>query len=155
MTQPTTPKPHDKKKKLIQLIHIAKSQLRFDDDTYRDMLNYKTGKNSTKEMTLSQLNAVLAEFEKKGFVRTLPKSAKRQPNTQRPSDPQSRLIRHLWLTLHNLGAVNDGSDTAIDTYATNQMGASLSSLEVPEKSQLIESLKKWIERVQKANPNQP
>ncbi len=158
MTQTTNQKPHDKKKKLVQLIHIGKSKLGLDDDTYRDLLTYTTGKNSTKEMTLVQLNAVLNELKRKGFTPIAPKSAGK---ITQDKDPQAKLIRHLWLTLHNLGAVKDPSEKALCAYVKRQTGVDLLIwLKSAKKSQVIESLKKWVERVEKQtetaeSPNTP
>lgn len=145
MTQ-NQPKPYDKKKKLVQLIHIGKSKLGLDD-TYRDLLTYTTGKNSTKEMTLVQLNAVLNELKRKGFTPTAPKSADK---IKQDKDPQAKLIRHLWLTLHNLGAVKDPSEKALCAYVKRQTGIDLLAwLPTHKANTVIESLKKWIERVEK------
>ncbi|EMW36741.1 hypothetical protein ECP02989422_4724 [Escherichia coli P0298942.2] len=46
------------KKRLIQLIHIARNELGMDEDTYRQMLQGLTGKASTKGMDTTQLNCV-------------------------------------------------------------------------------------------------
>lgn len=144
-TQKISPKPYDKNKKLIQLIHIAKSQLGFDDDTYRDILTYTTGKNSTKKMNLKELKAVLDEFKKKGFILASPKTAGK---IKQKDDPQSRLIRHLWLSLHELGAVKNPSEFALNRYIKRQTDIDLLNwLQSDKKSQVIESLKSWQERI--------
>lgn len=59
--------PKDPRKTAIQLIHIAKSQLGLDDDTYRQMLSTTTGKNSCSKMTLPELQQVLDHLKAKGF----------------------------------------------------------------------------------------
>lgn len=56
--------------KLIQLIHIAKSQLGLDDSTYRANLIQVTGKSSTKTMTLAELRTVFEDLKTKGFKTT-------------------------------------------------------------------------------------
>ncbi|OPH34994.1 gp16 family protein [Moraxella equi] len=134
----------NKKKKLIQLIHIGKAKLHLDDETYRDILAYTTGKSSTKDMSLTELNVVLTELKNKGFTTTIPR-------IKRPNDPQSRLIRHLWLSLHDLGAVKDPSETALNTYIQHQAGEEFSRLESDKKSQIIEMLKKWRTRTKTQN----
>lgn len=134
----------NKKKKLIQLIHIGKAKLHLDDEMYRDILAYTTGKSSTKDMSLTELNVVLTELKNKGFTTTVPK-------TKRPNDPQSRLIRHLWLSLHDLGVVKDPSETALNTYIQHQTGEEFSNLESDKKSQIIEMLKKWRTRTKTQN----
>lgn len=49
------------KPKLIQLIHIGKSKLCLDDDTYHSLLVAMTGKDSTKAMNIGELNKVLCQ----------------------------------------------------------------------------------------------
>ena len=107
MTADTQSTPSNSKgltrKKLIQLIHIAKSQLHLDDDTYRASLIRITSKNSTKAMTIPELNKVLDDFKTKGFKVAPQKAGK----LKKADDDQSKLIRHLWLSLHALGEVRD------------------------------------------------
>lgn len=55
-------------------IHIAKSQLGLDDDTYRALLARVAGVRSAKELSPRQIGAVLTEFERLGFK---PKPAKK------------------------------------------------------------------------------
>ncbi|AFE61342.1 prophage regulatory protein (plasmid) [Rahnella aquatilis HX2] len=52
------------KHQLIHLIHIARNDLKMDEDTYRQMLQRLTGSASTKGMALTQLIKVL-DFMKK------------------------------------------------------------------------------------------
>lgn len=55
-------------------IHIAKSQLGMDDETYRALLARVAGVRSAKDLSPRQIGAVLAEFERLGFK---PKPAKK------------------------------------------------------------------------------
>lgn len=145
--QANNPKPYDKKKKLVQLIHIGKSKLCLDDETYRSLLETTTGKTTTKEMTLGELNKVMTRLKQLGFTPTAPKSAGK---IKQDKDPQAKLIRHLWLTLHNLGAVKDPSEKALCAYVKRQTGIDLLAwLPSHKASTVIESLKKWVERVEK------
>ena len=91
------------KKRLIQLIHIARNELGMDEDTYRQMLQGLTGKASTKGMDTTQLNCVLESMKKKGF-RVKPA---RKASSGLPLDnhPQSRKIRALWLEMAAAGIV--------------------------------------------------
>lgn len=75
----------DPRKTAIQLIHIAKSQLGLDDDTYRQMLNSTTGKNSCSKMDLTELQQVLDHLKTKGF-----KSKASRQHGQRPNPGQNR-----------------------------------------------------------------
>jgi hypothetical protein len=51
----------------LATIHIAKKQLGFDEDTYRDLLEGITGKRSAKDMDLKEHIQVIREFERLGF----------------------------------------------------------------------------------------
>ncbi len=53
------------KKRLIQLIHIARNELGMDEDTYRQMLQGLTGKASTKGMDTTQLNWKLKKWQRR------------------------------------------------------------------------------------------
>lgn len=53
--------------KLIQLIHIAKSQVGLSDEDYRAVLESTTKKSSCSDMTVFELNEVLKAMKKLGF----------------------------------------------------------------------------------------
>lgn len=138
------------KPKLIQLIHIAKSQLALDDSTYRANLTQLTGKDSTKAMTIAELRKVFEDLKTKGFKTTPAKSTKFKRDSSMAGDNQSKLIRHLWLSLHDLGEVKNSSEQALAKYVERQTGVSaLQWLTMSQASQVIESLKKWEMRILK------
>lgn len=149
-TQKTTSKTGLTKPKLIQLIHIAKSQLHLDEDTYRAMLTAQTSKNSTKNMTLTELRTVFEHLKTVGFKTTPAKGTNLKRETNMANDDQSKLIRHLWLSLHDLGEVKNPSEQALAKYVERQTGISaLQWLTIPQASTVIESLKKWEMRILK------
>lgn len=134
--------------KLKQLIQIAKKDLQLDDGTYRQILETQTGKISTKKMTITQLDAVLKHLKSKGFKVKSTKAGK----LKQADDPQSKKIRSLWLQLHDAGAVRNPSELALAKYVKRQTGVSaLQFLNTDTASQVIESLKKWLARVQKSD----
>lgn len=53
--------------KIIQLIHIAKSQIGLSEDDYRAVLESTTKKTSCSDMSLFELNEVLKAMKKLGF----------------------------------------------------------------------------------------
>ena len=53
---------------MIAKIKIAQKELGMDDDTYRAVLMRVTGKNSCTQMSDGQLEAVLREMRRLGFV---------------------------------------------------------------------------------------
>lgn len=132
--------------KLIQIIHIAKSQLHLDEDTYRHLLTEQTGKNSTKKMNKSELVIVFEHMKSLGFKTT---PAKNAGKLKQADDAQSKKIRSLWLTLHELGAVRNSSERALASYVERQTGKSaLQFVSTADASRVIESLKQWQQRIE-------
>lgn len=129
------------KKRDIQLIHIAKQQLGMDDDAYREILFTLTRKRSSTELDFAERKKVLDHMEACGFKRTKPQPRKLA------DDPQSKMIRALWLQLHEAGKVRNPSESALAAFAKRQTGRdALQWLNGKEASALIEELKKWLAR---------
>jgi hypothetical protein len=57
----------NRRKKLIQLVHIGKSKLGMDDGAYRAFLGGACGKDSAALMTARELENVLRAMRKNGF----------------------------------------------------------------------------------------
>nr|WP_113866246.1 regulatory protein GemA [Brenneria salicis]NMN91596.1 phage gp16-like protein [Brenneria salicis ATCC 15712 = DSM 30166]RBP63067.1 phage gp16-like protein [Brenneria salicis ATCC 15712 = DSM 30166]RLM30778.1 Rha family transcriptional regulator [Brenneria salicis ATCC 15712 = DSM 30166] len=136
------------KPQLIKLIHIAKRDLRLDDETYRQLLTTTTGKTSTRDMTVPQLDNVLKAVKRRGFKI---KSAKKA-NSTRPLDdaPQSRKIRALWLEMADMNIIRDRSEAALARWVKRETGVdSLHWLNSEQASVVIEKLKQWQRRARK------
>lgn len=140
----------DRKKRLIKLLHVGRRDLGMDEDTYRAMLasvSKDPARNSSADLTLNELDRALDRMKAAGFkVRTA--------KADRAQDKQgtSRKIRSLWLTLRDLGAINDASEKALATFVLNQTGvADLAWLDGEHAAKVIEGLKKWVKRLEKAN----
>lgn len=131
--------------RLIRLIHVAKRELALDDDIYRAMLERRTGKHSTAQMTVPQLKMVLDMLKQHGFKVRVKKS----PRITRTLDPsaQARKVRSLWLLLHQLGAVTDPSERALARYVyrITRIDA-LQWLSEKQMVMVIESLKQFALR---------
>lgn len=67
------------RKGLIAKIHIGKSQLQMDNDSYRALLYRTAKKNSCTEMTVIELEAALKEMKRLGFVPSRKETGKK-PN---------------------------------------------------------------------------
>lgn len=84
----------DRRKKLIQLIHVAKSKLQMSDGDYRALLNGVGGKASSAELTVAELEQVLRAMKSLGFT------VKRLPVTELDrglaSDAQLAYIKGMW-----------------------------------------------------------
>lgn len=138
---------NDKRKQLIKLIHVARRELRMEDDTYRLMLAgipELEGVTSTADLSVPNLMMVLDVLKQKGF-KVRPNKAGTRP---RADDRQSKKIRHLWLALHDVGAVRNPSEEALASFVQGQTGvAALQWLTTAQASQVIEHLKKWQNRL--------
>ena len=142
------------KGKLIQLIHVAKSKLGLDEATYRAILERKAGKTSSKDMSMHELEAVLEHLRGLGFEdRTSgkPKPAAKAKTQRLADDPQSKKIRSLWLSLRDLGAIQDSSEQALAAFVKRQTKVeSLEWLNNYQATLVIESLKRWVKRIEEA-----
>ena len=127
-------------------IHIAKKELALDDETYRSMLWTVARVNSAGDLDFHARKRVLEHLKSRGWKN---KSA-RKAKTTRPmaSDPQSKMIRALWLDLHAAGAIADPSEAALASYVKRiTKVAALQWLTAHQASLVIETLKKWIDRL--------
>lgn len=134
----------NKKTKLIQLIHVGKKQLGLDDDLYREVLESCTGMASSKLMNIAQLESVLDRMKQLGFTI---ESKDKTGVQQLADDAQSKLIRHLWLQLHNAGQVRNGSEKALAKFVENKVGVSaLQFLSTKNADMIITHLRQWCKR---------
>ena len=134
----------NKKTKLIQLIHVGKTQLGLDDELYREVLESCTGKTSSKDMTIQQLDAVLNRLKQLGFT---VESREKTGVSNLADDTKSKLIRHLWLQLHQAGQVRNGSEKALAKFVENKVGVSaLQFLSTKNADMIITHLRQWCKR---------
>lgn len=134
----------NKKLNLIKLIHVAKTKLGLDDDVYRDILKSTTGKDSSKELNLAQLEAVLDRLKQLGFS-VEPKNKDDFKNLA--NDSQSKLIRHLWIQLHEAGQVKSGTEKSLAKFVENRVGVSaLQFLSTQHADMVINHLRQWCKR---------
>lgn len=133
--------------RLIKLIHVGRRELHMDDESYRAMLAnipQLEGARSSKDLSVPKLKVVLELLKAKGF-RVVPKAKKQQGKMA--GDPQSRMIRHLWLSLHTAGKVRDSSEQALAKYVARLTKVDqLQWLDGHQASVVIESLKQWLAR---------
>ena len=127
---------------MIAKVHIAKTQLGLDDDVYRGVLLRVTGQISSAKCSDAQLVDLIKEFESKGFT------AKAGAPRSRPADhPLARKARAMWISLHQLGMVDNPSEQALEAFASRQLGvAKLQWANQREGNKLIEALKAMAER---------
>ncbi len=144
--------------RLIKIIHVARRELGMDESTYRSMLANLPGLDgatSSAKLTVPQLRLLLDGLKKKGF-KVRPKGGPgKAGNRKMADDNQSKLIRHLWLSLHGLGAVRDPSEQALAKFVSKMTKVgSLQWLSSKQASQVIENLKRWLHRVEEASSDE-
>lgn len=134
----------DRRARLIRLIHVAKGQLKLDEETYRALLEREGGQRSTTCMNVAQLETVLARLRTAGFKVKTPKKA----GGKRISwDMQSRKIRALWLDLHARGIVRSADESSLAAFVKRMTRKdALEWLSDADAEAVIEQLKKWGER---------
>jgi len=136
------------KGKLIKLIHMAQRNLGLSDEDYRAMLQAQTRKTSCSDMSMSELEAVVDHLRSRVFDAPA-KPASKAKAKRLADDPQSRKIRSLWLTLRDLGAIQDSSEAALAVFVKRQTKVErLKWLNGDQAGLVIESLKKWVDRLE-------
>lgn len=136
---------------LLAKVHIAKKDLGLTDEHYRDVLERFTGQRSAAGLSEAQLIKVLKHFESEGFkpkVIAGAKATSAPKSGRRPADhPMARKARAMWISLHQLGVVQDPSESALEAFAKRQL--KVDALQWANQRQgfrLIEALKAWAER---------
>ncbi len=122
-------------------IHIAKRDLGLTDEDYRAMLVKRFQVFSSADLTRIQASSFIIFLMGEGW-----REKTRQRRTLARS-PQSRKIRALWITLSQMGKVNDSSEKALASYVRRMTGVdALQWLSMEQAWRVIESLKAWQKR---------
>ena len=131
--------------KMIRTIQLARRRLDLDEETYRKNLKLASGGDtSLRDMTLEQLWKVIQYFQY-----TLGFSFGFSGDLSMASDDQSRLIRHLWLQLNDYGELRNPSERALAAYAKKITKVDrLEWLKTEQAQKVIETLKKWVDRIE-------
>lgn len=137
-----------KKAKLIRLVHVAKNQLMLNDSEYRKIIaSCACGKTSSKELSIAELELVMRSMKSHGFIVTINNKNHSQQQKIYANDPQSKMIRGLWIELYEMGEVNDNSEMALAKFTKRMTGVDhYAFLDSDRASQLIEHLKAWRKR---------
>lgn len=126
-------------------IHIGKVALALTDDSYRDLLQRVGGHRSAADLSDRGRRQMLDHMAKLGAFATKPLH-----HAVRYGVAQARKVRALWIELHQLGAISDGSDAELDAFVRRQTAGTISSarfLTDPAHARpVIEGLKARINR---------
>lgn len=135
-------KTHPYRRQLLGKIHIAKKTLGLDDDTYRDVLEAKTGKRSAKMCSNAQLVDMVEHFKAQGFKPKSKKAPARAGSRPLAGGEQQAKMRALWITLYHLAVVRDPSEQALANFAKRMTKvAALQWLGPDDCNIVIEALK--------------
>ncbi len=127
-------------------VAIARKELGLDEETYRAILERLTGHRSAKDCTDAQLGRVLDELKAKGWT-PRPFAGQKSKSVRRADHPAAKKARALWISLHQLGAVRDGSEKALEAFARRQLQVEqLQWADAARVYKLIEALKAMAER---------
>lgn len=106
---------------MIAKLHVARRDLGLTEDDYRAVLFRVTDRTSAKDCSDDELRDALEEFKRLGF-RPLP-ARLTAPKAPRPADhPAARKARALWISLAQLGAIENPSEAALEAFARRQLG---------------------------------
>ncbi|WP_454887861.1 gp16 family protein [Sphingomonas oryzagri] len=131
-----------KRRAMLASVHVGCKALRIEEDDYRALLERVTGHRSAKDCDDRQLGDVLAEFERLGF-----QPSSRPAQRPRASSPVVRKARAIWISLYQLGAIENASEAGLETFGRRQLGVDrLQWTNEREGFRLIEALKAMAQR---------
>ncbi|MEE2025052.1 gp16 family protein [Alkalimonas mucilaginosa] len=141
---------------LVTMIHIARTQLAMDMDSYRaNLAHYGNGKTSCTDMTIPELEAVLEAFISLGF-KPVKKAGNRRlsPSTKQGPKDERSAIRALWIFMHRAGFIKDGSENALNSWVQRMTAeanggtgiAEVQWLQGEDAAKTLNSLKRWARR---------
>jgi len=145
----------DNRQRLYTLLQVGKQQLGWDDEFYygiwlpmQGATKDAEGRYSATTLDIGKLTQAVETMKKSGFKVKAKTDASARPLA---GDAQSKKIRALWLELHGIGAVRDPSEASLAAYVKRQTGVeALQWLSEKQASGMIEVLKRWQQRVEKA-----
>ena len=127
------------RRSMIAKIQIARKQLNMVEDDYRQALFEHTGQTSLTKCSDAQLGRVLAFMQSKGFSPL--------GSGKAASNPMAKKARALWISLHQLGAVHNPSEQALEAFARRQLKCEkMRWANQRDSYKLIEALKAMAER---------
>jgi hypothetical protein len=159
----------DLTKHYIQLVGIAKSWAckniaGWDDQMHRDLLARhgaaeRDGRTSASTLNAPQLDAVLSDYEARGWTRQRRQFAEHAVGASNGGQSTVRTVRavparialivKLWAGLAEAGKIEHGDRKALLAWVERQTGhtvPNLDALTVPECQKLIEALKGYMAR---------
>ena len=120
-------------------------QLGLGDDARRDLQRRVTGKDSCKDMSVTELRRVVSAMSGRPPARGLAGGARKG---DRPSSREldAKLLA-LWISGWHLGVVRDRTDAGLCAWLRRRFGIEVPSWpDFPAKANAVEGLKAWLAR---------
>jgi phage gp16-like protein len=135
----------------LAAIHIAKKELRWDDDMYRDVLFTVCRVRSAGELDFTGRKRFLAHLRACGWSggTKAPAAAKKAATrpVRAPLTPTQRKLWSLWQQLADAGLVNDRTMPALVAWVKRTTGVErLEWLKPRQQDLAIEAAKQWLDR---------
>jgi phage gp16-like protein len=96
------------RKRELATIHVAKAQLKLDEEAYRDLLLSVTGKRSASSLNWQGRKKMIDHFKKLGFKVMAPKAGRALPQVGADRMPRMRKIEALLADAGRSWAYADG-----------------------------------------------
>jgi len=126
---------------MIAKVKVAQKQLGLTEDDYRAVLLRVVGRTSAAHCSEAELALVLDEFKRQGF-KPLPPKGPAGGRRGAADHPVARKARALWISLHQLGAIDNPSEAALEAFARRQLKSEqLQWANQTQGYKLIEALK--------------
>jgi hypothetical protein len=130
----------NRRKKLIQLIHVGKGKIGMDEDAYRAFLAGVCGRDSAAKMTIRQLEQALKAMRKNGFEG--PPNRVKPEEEGRASMAQLEYIKGMWAV-----CARNKSDAALTAFVKRISGVdALRFLDVALAKNVILALRDMMEK---------
>lgn len=125
------------KAKRIRAIHAAKTSRGLSDEDYRELLKAQTGKTSSKDMSMAELDKVLSHINGGRF----------RPSAPRAGTAHAAKARALWASAYYLGVVRTNCEAALTAFAKRQCGIdALQWIDAAMAGRVIEAIKDMMAR---------
>lgn len=128
---------------MLAKVHLAKKDLRLDEEVYRDIVQRVTGCSSSSKCDRPQLVKLLAEFKRVGW------DVGAKPAFKESSKRHVRLIFGLWKGLCDADIPDIKTRAALVAFVKNMTKVDNPEwLTVDQARQVTEGLKAWRKRVE-------
>ena len=138
--------PDAQRRALLAKVHIAPKQLGMTEEDYRAVLRRVTGQCSAGQCNVTQLQALIEEFRRRGFSTQAPRP-NRDNAPRRADHPVARKARAMWISLGLVCAIRQSEEAALEAFARRQMDCEkLQWANQAQGDRIIEALKQIAER---------